>query len=58
MIRKCILVHRDEVAGGAVGVQNLDGLTERDVAHRERSRQAGRRPNPEVVARQSGFGSR
>ena len=46
------LAHRDEVAGGAVGVQHLDGLAEGDVAHRERSRKAGRRPDPVVVVMQ------
>ena len=43
------LAHRDQVAGGAVGVQHLDGLAEGDVSHRERSRKAGRRPDPVVV---------
>ena len=43
------LAHRDEVAGGAVGVQHLDGLAEGDVSHCERSRKAGRRPDPVVV---------
>ena len=43
------LAHRDQVAGGAVGVQHLDGLTEGDVSHGERSRKAGRRPDPVVV---------
>ena len=46
------LAHRDEVAGGAVGVQHLDGLAEGDVAHSERSRKAGRRPDPVVVVMQ------
>ena len=46
------LAHRDEVAGGAVGVQHLDGLAEGDVAHCERSRKAGRRPDPVVVVMQ------
>ena len=41
--------HRDEVAGGAVRVQHLNGLAEGDVSHCERSRKAGRRPNPVVV---------
>ena len=38
--------HRDEVAGGAVGVQHLNGLAEGDVSHSERSRKTRRRPNP------------
>ena len=43
------LAHRDEVAGGAVGVQHLNGLAEGDVSHCERSRKAGFRPNPVVL---------
>ena len=43
------LAHRDEVAGGAVGVQHLNGLAERDVSHCERSGKTGRRPNPVVA---------
>ena len=41
--------YRDEVVGGAVGVQHLNGLAEGDVAHCERSGKAGRRPNPVVA---------
>ena len=46
------LAHRDEVAGGAVGVQHLDGLAEGDVSYGERSRKTGRRPDPVVVVMQ------